>query len=198
MNIKRIGIFSIAIILLIVQPVNAKWFQKKTKVVEQQKVVKYTVETARQTAFNNVQTVLSQSFYKAYLTDALYRSNLSNIQSNYLLIESGNTPRALYPSYCGKMFVSYGIRYCKKPEIVWFYGSTGKLLRFELDNNAKSDVFPRTSLTYNNKGILSNVTFYVSTSDQYNFDGKGNLIIHWVGTKAYNRYGKLMKITRQI
>ena len=123
---------------------------------------------------------------------------MQKIKDNAFVIGEKENPRTLYPSYCGTTLFSYGIRYHKAPERVWVYTSKGKLLRIEIDNNSSAEVFPRTSLTYNSKGTLSNVTFYVSKSNQYNFDGKGNLIIHWVGTKAYSRSGKLMKITRTI
>jgi len=198
---KKIKLLTILLLLVcMTTPCDAKWFwQKKKEPVKQvEKPVTYTVETAKETAFKNVSHTLPQSEYKAYLKDNLFSTNIAHIRSNILCANTNNNPRNLFPSYCGRTFVSYGIRYHKNPERVWFYGSTGKLLRFEVDNNMKTDIFPRTSLTYNNKGNLSNVTFYVSKSDQYNFDGNGNLIIHWVGTKAYNRSGQLMRITREL
>jgi len=198
---KKLKILILLIVItgLFNQVTEAKVFNKKTKAPKKvEKPVTYTVNSARQILFKNTVSVMPQSEYKSHLTDKLYSSNMYLIEKNMFSSESNNTPRNLFPSYCGNMFVSYGIRYHKSPERVWVYNSNGKLIRIEFDNNIEADVFPRTALTYNNKGMLSGATLYVSKSDQYNFDGKGNLIVHWVGTKAYNRSGKLMRITRQL
>lgn len=204
---KKLCILIAGIILTtaIIQPVEAKWFwqkKKKTQPVKEEKVekvIKYTVESARQTAFKDVKTELPTSEYKSHITDNLLRTNLSYIKrTDTIAIDTNNTPRNIYPSYVGNLFVSYGVRYHKAPEKVWFYSSAGKLLRFEIDNNTGPNIFPRTSLTYNNKGSLSSVTFYVSTTDQYNFDGKGNLVVHWVGETGYNASGQPIRVKRSL
>lgn len=204
---KKLCIIIAGIILAssLSQSADAKWFwqkKKKTQPVKQEKVekvVKYTVESARQTAFKDVKSELPLSEYKSHLTDSLLRTNLSYVKRvDTIAIDTNNTPRNIYPSYVGNLFVSYGVRYHKSPEKVWFYNSNGKLLRFEIDNNSKLDVFPRTALTYNSKGALSSVTFYVSTTDQYNFDGKGNLVVHWVGETGYNASGQPIRVKRSL
>ena len=202
---KKIIVSIVAFVMVVsmTQPANACWFWKKKKkaapVEKVEKVVKYTVETARQTSFKDVKTELPQSDYKAHLTDTLFRTNMSYVRMvDTIAIDTNSTPRNIYPSYVGNLFVSYGVRYHKSPERVWFYNSNGKLLRFEIDNNSKLDVFPRTSLTYNNKGKLSSVTFYVSPTDQYNFDGNGNLVVHWVGETGYNASGQPIRVKRSL
>ena len=105
--------------------------------------------------------------------------------------------RSIMPSYCGDMLVSYGIRYDNKLNKVYHYNSAGKLMSIEFDNN-NPETYPKKTTTYNNKGNLHTVVFYVSPKEQFNFDGKGNLIVHWVGEKAYNRQGALMKIRRSL
>ena len=198
---KRIKLLAILVIMtgLFIQTAEAKKVKNKTtEPVKTEKIISYTVETAKRELFKDTTVTLSSSEYKSHLTDKLFSANMYLISQNMFSSDSNNSPRNLFPSYCGNLFLSYGIRYQKAPERVWVYNTTGKLIRFEIDNNISSDVYPRKSLTYNNKGMLSGATLYVSKSDQYNFDGRGNLIVHWVGTKAYNRSGKLMKITRQI
>lgn len=157
--------------------------------------VKYTLPTARTEAFKKVPSSLPLSYYKADLTDKLHNSNMHYIK---LSVQPENgTIRNIYPSYCCDTLISYGIRYENRLNKVYYYNSSGKLLRIEFDDN-NPQIYPKRITTYNNKGKLHTVVFYVSETEQYNFDGNKNLIVHWVGEKAYNKDGKLMRIRRSL
>ena len=158
--------------------------------------VKYTLPTAREEAFKKVPSSLPLSYYKADLTDKQYNSNMHYIKHSKLP-EKNEISRNIYPLYCCDTLISYGIRYENRLNKVYYYNSSGKLLRIEFDDN-NPQTYPKRITTYNNKGKLHTVVFYVSEKEQFNFDGNKNLIVHWVGEKAYNKDGKLMKIRRSL
>jgi hypothetical protein len=70
-------------------------------------------------------------------------------------------------------------------------------LRIEIDNN-NPQIYPKRTVTYNNKGNLHTVVLYISEKEQYNFDGQGNLVVHWIGERGFNRMGQLLKIRRSL
>lgn len=157
--------------------------------------VKYTVKTAKAEAFKDVQPSISLIFYKQDLND---RNHLTNIEYlNKQIFTSADKSRLLFPNFIGQTLVSYGIRYVNRPNNIYYYNSSGKLLRIEIDNN-NPDTYPKKSITYNNKGKLHSVVLYISQTEQYNFDGEGNLIVHWIGKRGFNRSGQLLKIRRTI
>ena len=160
------------------------------------KTIRYTVLTAKEEAFRGVPLSLPLSYYKSDLTDKFYHSNISYIKKA-IPIKDGEAGRSIYPSYCCSTLISYGVRYDKKLNKVYHYNLSGKLLRIEFDDN-NPQTYPKKITTYNNKGKLHTVVFYVSEKEQYNFDGSKNLIVHWVGEKAYNKDGKQMVIRRSL
>lgn len=159
------------------------------------KPVKYTVSSAKTEAFKNIKTSLPLVFYKTDMDDRNHAANVEYIKKQ--LSSSGDKSRLLFPNFIGQTLVSYGIRYTNRPENVFYYNSYGKLLRIEIDNN-NPDIYPKKSVTYNNKGKLHSVVLYISQTEQYNFDGQGNLIVHWIGQRGFNRNGQLLKIRRNI
>ena len=153
-----------------------------------------TLNKIKTLAFKDVKTTIPLSFYHTDLNDKYYKSNLAYIQN--IPHKRGNEPpRQIFPSYCGSTFISYGIRYDDKPNNVYHYNSSGELTGIEIDHNNPA-TYPKKTVTYNNTGKLHTVVYYVSSKEQYNFNGTGTLIVHWIGEKAYNREGKLMKIRR--
>lgn len=159
------------------------------------KPVKYTVSTAKEEAFKNVKITLPLVFYKSDMDDRNYATNMEYMKKQ--LCTSGDRTRMLFPNFIGQTLVSYGIRYVNKPENVYYYNSYGKLLRIEIDNN-NPDIYPKKSVTYNNKGKLHSVVLYISQTEQYNFDGQGHLIVHWIGERGFNRMGQPLKIRRSL
>jgi hypothetical protein len=116
---------------------------------------------------------------------------------NKQLNTSADGSRFLFPLYIGDTLISYGIRYAEKPDKVYYYNSKGNLLRIEFDNN-NPPTYPKRTLTYNNKGNLNSVVLYISDREQYNFDGKGNLVVHWIGERGFNRMGQPIRIRRSL
>lgn len=188
-NIKSILLVMLMFFLL--TPVEGKTFTPKPT------IVKYNVTKAKTEAFKGVPRSLPLSYFKTDLHDNYHNSNMSYLKDASYKTKSYEPTRDIIPSYMGEMLISYGVRYENKMNKVYHYNSSGKLLRIEFDNN-NPQTYPKKTTTYNNQGKLHTVVFYISPSEQYNFDGKGNLIVHWIGEKAYNKDGRLMKIRRSL
>ena len=159
--------------------------------------IRYNVSKAKTEAFKGVPRSLPLNYYKADLNDSYHNSNISYLKDASYKSKNNEPVRDIIPLYLGDTLISYGIRYENRLNKVYHYNSTGKLLRIEFDNN-NPQKYPKKTTTYNNQGKLHTVVFYISPSEQYNFDGKGNLIVHWVGEKAYNKDGRLMRIRRSL
>ena len=155
----------------------------------------YTVPTAKAEAFKDVKNYLPVMHFKSDLTDRDYAANVSYM--NKQLNTSADGSRILFPLYIGDTLISYGIRYTDKPDKVYYYNSKGNLLRIEYDNN-NPPTYPKRTLTYNSKGNLNSVVLYISDREQYNFDGKGNLVVHWIGERGFNRMGQPIRIRRSL
>lgn len=178
-------------------PANSK-VRKKTSKKVTVKTVKpkgYTVAAAKAEAFKNVKTILPAIYYKSEMTDKYYTVNMSYLAKN--ICSNSDGTRLLFPSYLGSTLISYGVRYSEKSDRIFYYNSTGNLIRIEIDNN-NPETYPKRSLTYNKKGNLHQVVLYLSNTEQYNFDGQGNLVVHWIGVRGFNSHGKPIKIKRSL
>jgi len=160
-------------------------------------IIRYNVQTAKEEAFRKVPLSLPLSYFQADLTDKYHQSNMNYLKNTNNQINKKEPQRSIFPSFLGQTLVSYGIRYNNRMNKVYHYNSLGNLLRIEFDDN-NPDKYPKRITTYNNKGKLHTVVFYVSDKEQFNFDGNGNLIVHWIGEKAYNKNGSLMRIRRSL
>ena len=152
------------------------------------------VISAKNKAFKNIKYTLPLLSYKTELTDRNYDVNMHYMEQQ--INQSADETRMLFPYLLGNMLISYGVKYSDKPNEIYHYNSEGKLMRIEISDNTEK--YPRRTLTYNNKGKLNTVVLYVSQTEQYNFDGAGNLIVHWIGERGFNKYGKLLKVRRTI
>ena len=159
------------------------------------KTVKYTVPIAKTEAFQGIKYTLPVIYFKSDMVDRNHAANLEYIQKN--MFASADKSRLLFPNFIGETLISYAIRYTQKPDNVYHYNSCGKLLRIEIDYN-NPDTYPKKSITYNSKGKLHSVVLYISPTEQYNFDGQGNLVVHWIGNRGFNRSGQLLKVRRSI
>lgn len=199
-NKIKISLKTVVVLFLIlifsINTVYAKTSYKKTKRVTRQ-VVKPSkgVIAAKTEAFKNVKYNLSYISYKTYLTDKNYDVNMNYIENQ--TYKSSDNARELSPYFLGETLISYGVKYAEKPNYQYFYNSNGNLIRIEMFNQ-KQTKYPQKILTYNNKGKLHTVVLYISKTEQYNFDGDGNLIVHWIGERGFNKYGKPIKIKRTI
>ena len=159
------------------------------------KTVKYTVPIAKAEAFQGIKYTLPMIYFKSDMVDRNFAANLEYMKKN--VSASADKSRLLFPSFIGETLISYAIRYTQKPDNVYHYNSCGKLLRIEVDYN-NPDIYPKKSITYNAKGKLHSVVLYVSPTEQYNFDGQGNLVVHWIGNRGFNRSGQVLKVRRSI
>ncbi len=194
---KKYSIFIIIFCIFFLTPAYSKSIKKTSKkvTVKTVKPQRYTVANAKSDAFKDVKTYLPLVYYRADLTDRYYDVNMSYLEKQV------NSPydnsRIILPTYLGTTLISYGVRYSDKSDKIYYYNSRGKLTRIEFDNN-NPDSFPKRTVTYNNKGNLHSVVLYISKSEQYNFDGNGNLIVHWIGERGFNRLGQPLKIRRSL
>ena len=196
---KNLKIILIICFIILFQPINAEAIcQPELCMVEiptDIKPVKYTVPTAKAEAFRGIKQTLPLLSFKSDLEDRNRSTNIEYMKKN--LLTSGDKSRLLSPNFIGQTLISYGVRYTHRPDNVYHYNSDGKLLRIEIDNN-NPNIYPKKSVTYNSKGKLHAVVLYISPSEQYNFDGQGNLVVHWIGERGFNRSGQLLKIRRSL
>lgn len=155
----------------------------------------YTVPVAKAEAFKDVKSYLPAIHFRAELVDKYYDANMVYMKKQ--INASADNGRLLFPFYIGEILISYGVRYSDKPDRVFYYNSKGNLLRVEIDNN-NPETYPKRIVTYNNKGNLHTVVLYISDREQYNFDGQGNLVVHWIGERGFNRMGQPIKIRRSL
>ena len=197
---KRFKVLIITVVLLFVgvsiNKTEAKYVNKPNKQITSN-ILKptYTVASAKTEAFKELKTTLPLISYKSELVDRYYDVNMAYLKKQ--IYKSSDDSRFLYPSYIGDTLILYGVRYGSKVNNVYYYNSKGNLMRIEIDNN-NPDKFPKRIVTYNNKGKLHTVVLYISEKEQYNFDGQGNLVVHWIGERGFNKSGQPIKIKRSI
>lgn len=142
--------------------------------------ISFTVETARQFAFDNEKMQIDISSYKKYFTDCNFDKNKqlltegkSNYKDRYLYKFSDN---------------NYGIRYKDNRQVSFYYNDLGQLISFDLTIGKN---YPKKTIEYDINGKLVSITFNVTRDEQYVFDLNKRLITHWVSNYGYNEKGEL-------
>ena len=145
--------------------------------------VKYTVESAREEAFRNIEYQIPMEPHKKYLKDPGYTPG-----------EGGKKPKISKKGRYVNHFTngSYCVSYYTKWKYVYVYNSKGLLKGIDIQLNYNS--FPQYSWGYDLKGKLTDVTFWVSKNESYIYDLNGKLIAHWVGDTAYDENGQIMML----
>ena len=140
--------------------------------------VSYTVNEARQIAFDGVPKKIDMSKYKEYFVDKNYEKNMK-------LLNEGKT------RYRGRILAffsnqTYSVCYTKNRRIAYYYSKIG-LLEF-IDITYK-ETFPQKSVTYDINGNIDSVVLSVSVDEQFIFDTNGKLGVHWIGKNGYDENG---------
>ena len=140
--------------------------------------VSYTVNEARQIAFDGVPKKIDMSKYKEYFVD-------KNFEKNMKLLNEGKT------RYRGRILAffsnqTYSVCYTKNRRIAYYYSKIG-LLEF-IDITYK-ETFPQKSVTYDINGNIDSVVLSVSVDEQFIFDTNGKLGVHWIGKNGYDENG---------
>ena len=147
--------------------------------------VLYTVNEARQIAFDGVPKKIDMSKYKEYFVD-------KNYEKNQELLDRGKTryrDRELTKFSDG----SYGILYKTNKSRAYYYDKKGLLTGIDFIENGE---YPKRSLKYIKNGELDSICIFVSGDEQYLFEPTGELGAHWIGNNCYNEKGELVKTRR--
>ena len=147
--------------------------------------VSYTVNEARQIAFDGVAQKIDMSKYKEYFVD-------KNFEKNQELLDRGKTryrDRELTKFSDG----AYAISYKDNKSIGFYYDKKGHL---ELIDFIEYRDYPKRSFKYDRNGKLDSIALVVSGDEQYLFEPTGELGAHWIGKNCYNEKGQLV-LTRE-
>ena len=149
--------------------------------------VVYTLETAKEEAFQDLDLKIDKNILKDYLVDINNKENRNALANGITVagreIMSFQTTKGLVRGYT--------IVYDNEPQHVYYYSTGGYLVGFDINNNL--DNFPYKVGKYHPiTGNLISVAFYVSETEQYVYNKNGKLKAHWVDDIAYNEKGKII------
>ena len=142
--------------------------------------VKYTVESAREEAFRNIEYEISMEPHKKYLTDPGYTPGEDSKKPKI-------SKRGRYVNYFSDG--TYGVRYYTNWKYVYMYDKCGNLSQIEI-RVQDGDKYPFYSRTYNLSGNLQTVAFWVAPRESFEYDLNGNLLSHWKNDYGYDASGR--------
>ena len=146
--------------------------------------ITYTVETARNEAFDGIEYQISMEPYKKYFKDPNYGKNKKAM---------ANGQEDLSDRWIGYFSNgTYNIVYKNDRYTEYTYDSTGKL---ELIYIRTSFNFPAKSYTYDLAGKLNGVSFYTRVNDKvhiFTYNADGSFDSHYINGKFYDKDGKLI------
>ena len=151
--------------------------------------VTYTVETAKNAAFENIQLKIDKKILEPYLCDENNKANLYALKNN---IQPKD--RTIIAFEMAKGFVNgYAVVYIANPDYTYYYSIGGYLVAVDIDDKAQETSFPYKVGKYNPvTGNLISVSLYVSDDEQYSYLKSGKLKAHWIGELGYNSKGKII------
>lgn len=151
--------------------------------------VAYTVESAREIAFDGVSLKIDKSEIIPFRIDENNKENKIALKNN--LTVKGRTIMAFY-MYGGKVN-GYVVTYDERPEYSYYYTIGGYLVAIDVDDKFQENMFPYKIGKYSPlTGNLISIALYVSDDEQYAYTKDGKLKAHWVGSVAYNEKGKII------
>lgn len=142
--------------------------------------VSFTVEQARQNAFQKISLKIDMKDYSEFFIDKNYRKNIA------LLVKNKNKYRDRYLMKFSDG--TYGISYIKNLRVIYYYDPKGQLYALDI---CTSESYPRKSFKYNIDGELEGVSFDVSSEERFIFDINKKLVAHWIGNNGYDENGEL-------
>ena len=143
--------------------------------------VSYTVNEARQIAFDGVPKKIDMSKYKEYFVDKNYEKNQEYMKNGKFRLR--NRQLTLFSDQ------SYGIRYKKNKTTGFYYDKYGKLENIEVRSSLK---YPTKTYLYSTKGTLENVVFVVSIDEAFIYKMDGKLDSHWIGDDCFDENGNFV------
>ena len=147
--------------------------------------VSYTVNEARQIAFDGVAQKIDMSKYKEYFVD-------KNYEKNQELLKKGK--KRYKDRYLTKFSDGdYAISYKDNTIIGFYYDNKGYLEAIDFIEDSD---YPQRSFKYDRNGKLDSIDLVISGDEQYLFEPTGELGAHWIGKNCYNEKGQLV-LTRE-
>lgn len=146
--------------------------------------ISYTVNEARQLAFDDVDKKIDISKYKDHFFDKNYAENIKAIQKNKFKQKGRRLVKFL-----NRGVFSYAVTYTKDENTSFYYNENGELEYIDIEIILE---YPRKTATYNTKGELDNITINVSHDNQFVFDINKKLLAHWIGKYGYDEKGEFI------
>ena len=143
--------------------------------------ITYTVEAAREKAFENVAPQIDISKYKEYFIDKNYAENMKAIAKNKFNIK--NRKLTLFSDN------KYAILYKNLSNIVFYYDKTGKLEFIDIQIN---EHYPKKYVTYDINGNLDSIVFTIRPHNSYIFDLNKKLHAYWIDNKCFDENNKFI------
>ena len=143
--------------------------------------VTYTFADAKRDAFKGVSKKININKYGKVLKDPFY-------EENKMLLKLGKN-EADNRYIIGFSIGGYAYAYKKAKTVAYYYTDEGDLEDIGISN---SPDYPRRTIKYDTKGILSNVIIEPSDKEQFVFDADKKLIGHWIKNNCYDEKGELI------
>ena len=150
--------------------------------------ISYSVNEARNIAFNNLEYKIDTSIYKKYFIDTNYLQNKNSIENGVFY-----TKKYKLTSYSDN---SYSVSYKSNKKICFYYDAYGKLesIGYTIGGNK----YPRKGIKYYKNGYLEEIYLIISAKEQFIFDKNKKLIAHWIENNCYNDQGELVMTRKKI
>ena len=147
--------------------------------------VTYTFADAKRDAFKGVSKKININKYGKVLKDPFY-------EENKMLLKLGKN-EADNRYIIGFSIGGYAYAYKKAKTVAYYYTDEGDLENIGISS---SPDYPKRTIKYDIKGILSDVAIELSDKEQFVFDADKKLIGHWIKNNCYNEKGELI-MTRE-
>ncbi len=143
--------------------------------------ISYSVSSAREISFDNIQNRIDTKKYSLYFYDKNYKSNIKARYKNKN--KFANRYLTFFSDGC------YGIIYKRDKNTGYYYSGKGVLEYIEI---SYSKEFPKKFVKYNLDGNIDSVSLWVSSKEQFIFNKDKSLQAHWVNENKYNSKGELI------
>ena len=144
--------------------------------------VVYTVESAREAAFEGIEYEISMEPFKKYMKDPGFIAAANTEGGKPRVSKRGR--RVEYFSDGG-----YAVRYRNNLLLAFYYDKKGVLIAIETGNLQK---FPFVSRKYKARGLLIHSILNVSKTEAYMYNADKKLQVHWVDDKCYDADGHII------
>lgn len=147
--------------------------------------VVYTVESAREAAFEGIEYEISMEPFKKYMKDPGFIAAAKT---------EGGKPRV---SKRGRRVVwfsnnEYAVTYHNDSKYDYYY-KNGKLIAIVIHSNNTKSQYPYISKKYDRNGALLRIFYTVGKHESFGYTRDKSLTIHWNGKYGYDEDGKIIR-----